>query len=278
MLAPSDGCHRHPGERMLGGTRPHNERVWLPMPRRPHIATALVLVAAAGLASSALAGVPASAAVPEPAPVLAVSNLSPRVGEVVTISNAGTCPFGSCSDNLKWFPVPMAGPHLGTQIGTFRFPATSVAYSWSSAGDKNIVLTSTDGQSRLCCSASTSMVITVRPRVRPAISVSDVVVTEANSPSTAVFMVSLSVPARVPVSVHYATADSSAKAPGDYTARAGTVSFAVGEQTKKVPVTVVGDRVFELAETFLLNLTTPVGATIADGQGVAKIKNDDPAP
>ena len=509
------------------------------------IITAL-MVAASGLPEVVA---PAWAAAAKPAPVLAISNTSPRVGEVVTISNTGTCDFGSCNDNLKWFPIPMAGSHFGTQIGTFMFPATAVPYSWGSPGYKQIILTSSDGQSRLCCSGSTSFVITVLPTtpaaptmisaapgnasarvafaapssdggsavtgytvtaspsgasasgatspvtvsglsngtaytftvhamnvagssgesaasnavtpvpvsdppiigsatggnasasvafsvplsdggsaitgytvtaspggasvsgatspitlsglsngtaytftvhatngagdsfesaasnavtpattpdaptigsaapgntyafvsfaapsfdggskitgytvtaspgavsapgttspitvgglsngiaytftvhatnaagnsiesaasntvtpvapILPDIAVSDAKVTETNSPSVAVFTVSLSVPAGGPVSVNYSTSDSTAKAPGDYAATTGTISFAVGEQTKNVAVTVVGDSLYEVSERFFLNLSNPTGATITDDKGNGTIRNDDPAP
>lgn len=154
------------------------------MSRRPRVSTVLVgLVLTMAMTVAGSVGIPASAIATEPAPVLAISNASPRAGEVVTISNTGTCAFGSCTDNLKWFPIPMAGSHLGTQIGTVQFPAT-VAYSWASPGDKTIILTSTDGQSRLCCSGSTSMTITVLPAI-PASPASDRTVKEPDNPSTA---------------------------------------------------------------------------------------------
>jgi hypothetical protein len=40
-------------------------------------------------------------------------------------------------------------------------------------------------------------------------------------------------------------------------------------------VSVTGDIALEPAETFLMNLSTPVNASIGDGQGVATIANDD---
>ena len=53
------------------------------------------------------------------------------------------------------------------------------------------------------------------------IAVSDVKVNETNGPSEVAFTVSLSEPAGELVSVDYATADSTAPAPTDYTARGG---------------------------------------------------------
>jgi len=55
----------------------------------------------------------------------------------------------------------------------------------------------------------------------------------------------------------------------------GTVSFAVGEASKTVSVAVKGDTAVEPNETFSVVLSSPVQATIIDGTGVATIVNDD---
>src|SRR5438128_6033450 len=56
------------------------------------------------------------------------------------------------------------------------------------------------------------------------------------------------------------------------------VTFAPGTTSQTVTVTVNGDTKFEPDETFFVNLTLPVNATIADGQGVGTIQNDDTQP
>jgi hypothetical protein len=116
----------------------------------------------------------------------------------------------------------------------------------------------------------------------PAVSVSDVVVTEGNSgTATATFTVSLSsaVPAGGQVQVTFATADGTALAGSDYVALPPTtLTFTAGQTSKTVTVTVKGDTVVEPNETFLMNLTNPVGATLADSQGQGTIVNDDGSP
>ena len=90
------------------------------------------------------------------------------------------------------------------------------------------------------------------------------------------FTVSLSGPSSVPVTVDFATADGSATAgSGDYDSAAGTLTFAPGETSKEVTVTVNGDAIDEADEQFFLNLSNEVGATIDDGQGAGVIQNDD---
>jgi hypothetical protein len=90
-----------------------------------------------------------------------------------------------------------------------------------------------------------------------------------------IFTVTLSPARSSPVTVNYATANGTATAPSDYTAKNGTLTFAPGETSKPVSVSVNGDRVVEPNETFTVNLSSPSGATLSDGQGVGTILNDD---
>jgi hypothetical protein len=79
--------------------------------------------------------------------------------------------------------------------------------------------------------------------------------------------------------VNYATADGTATtADGDYFATSGTVAIAPGSTSTTLTVTVRGDKRQEANETFVVNLSSPSGAAIADGQGVGTILNDDAAP
>jgi hypothetical protein len=114
----------------------------------------------------------------------------------------------------------------------------------------------------------------------PAISVSDVTVTEGNAGSTAAaFMVRLSAASGLPVTVQVGTADGTATEPADYTAISPTtMTFNPGETSKTMTVQVQGDTLDEADETFAVNLSGPTNATIADGQGVGTIADDDAAP
>ncbi|HYX28378.1 MAG TPA: Calx-beta domain-containing protein [Pyrinomonadaceae bacterium] len=114
---------------------------------------------------------------------------------------------------------------------------------------------------------------------QPSISINDVAVAEGDNGTTpATFTVSLSSASGFPVTVNYTTADNTANAGSDYQAASGTVTFNAGETSKQIIVLVNGDTDFEQNETFFVNLSSPVNATIADGQGVGTINNDDPLP
>lgn len=112
------------------------------------------------------------------------------------------------------------------------------------------------------------------------LAVNDVTVTEGTggAPTPATFTVSLlGGPSPTPITVNVATANGTATAPADYTAIPSTpVTFAPGETSKPVTVSVVPDAVDELNETFTLNLSSPsAGVSIVDGQGVGTIIDDD---
>ncbi len=113
----------------------------------------------------------------------------------------------------------------------------------------------------------------------PTLSIADASITEGNSGTKLMNLtVTLSAPATGPVTVGYATANGTAMAGSDYTAKSGTLSFAAGETSKTIQVSITGDATNEANESFKVNLTNPAGAVIADGEAIATITNDDAAP
>jgi probable HAF family extracellular repeat protein len=111
----------------------------------------------------------------------------------------------------------------------------------------------------------------------PEIRISDAFCQEGNAGTTSVgFYVDLSGASAQPVTVAYSTANGTATSEGDYRAASGTLTFAPGETSKTITVAVNGDRLPEPNETFVVNLSSPTNATIADGQGVGTIVDDEP--
>jgi len=113
------------------------------------------------------------------------------------------------------------------------------------------------------------------------IAINDVSIPEGNSATTSfTFTVSLSSPAAEGgVSFDIATADNTAIAPGDYTAKTLTSqTIPAGSSSYSFTVLVNGDGTTEANETFFVNITNVTGATIGDGQGTGTIINDDCSP
>lgn len=77
------------------------------------------------------------------------------------------------------------------------------------------------------------------------------------------------------VSVSYATANGSAAAGSDYQATTGVLTLTPGVVSGGITVSVLGDSIDEVDETFTINLSNPVNVTIAGSQGVGTIDDDD---
>jgi GH18 family chitinase len=110
----------------------------------------------------------------------------------------------------------------------------------------------------------------------PSVSIGDASVTEGDGgTSNVVFTATLSAPTPQTVSVTYATANGTAIAGSDYAATAGNMTFAPGTTSQVLAVAVTGDTLGEPSETFVVNLSSPVNATIGRAQGTGTIVNDD---
>jgi Ca2+-binding RTX toxin-like protein len=113
------------------------------------------------------------------------------------------------------------------------------------------------------------------PPVVGDISIDNVTILEGDS-GTQTMIFTISRTGTAAFSVDFATANGSASAGSDYNATSGTVSFANGQLSQTVSVTINGDVGFELNETLFVNLANATnGGVIVDGQGLGTITNDD---
>ena len=92
------------------------------------------------------------------------------------------------------------------------------------------------------------------------------------------FTVSLSAASGKTVMVDYSMTPGSASVPGDVQDASGQLTFAPGDTSKTITVSVVGDLLDEPDESFSLTLTDPVNASITTGTGVGTILDDDDPP
>ena len=111
----------------------------------------------------------------------------------------------------------------------------------------------------------------------PLFEIDDVSITEGNSGTQILsFTVTRSGDTTSAVTIDYATADNTATTgDDDYENTSGTLSFAAGETTKTVSVTINGDTPPEGDDTFYVNLSNASSGTISDSQGIGTIINDD---
>ena len=110
-----------------------------------------------------------------------------------------------------------------------------------------------------------------------ALSVADARVREAED-ALLVFEVTLDRARHAAVTVDYVTSDVTARAGEDYTSASGTLTFATGERSKTVEVTVLDDAHDEGEETLTLTLSNPSGAYLADATATGTIENSDHMP
>ncbi|WP_156507753.1 retention module-containing protein, partial [Halioglobus sp. HI00S01] len=103
----------------------------------------------------------------------------------------------------------------------------------------------------------------------PEISIGDDVVIEGG---TAQVVVSIDKPWDEPISVAFETEDDTATViGGDYDPETATITFAPGVTELVILVSTNEDNIREGSEFFNVNLSDPVNATIADGEGVVEI-------
>ncbi len=84
--------------------------------------------------------------------------------------------------------------------------------------------------------------------------------------SLAAFSVSLNVASTSPVTVNYSTANGTGLAGINYVATSGTLTIPAGLTSQTILVQTLDDGIVYPNKTFIVNLTNPVGGTIARGQ------------
>ncbi len=199
-------------------------------------------------------------------------------GTTVTWRRSGSSPevqrvtFEQSLDGVTWITLGTATRIAGGwQRGGLLIPTGVPVYvrarGFANAGRQNGSVSVYESVRRVFLSPAV---------ILPSLRINDASKAEGNAGTTAfTFTVTLSSPRVSNVTVNYATVNGSATAGSDYTAVSGTVTFTPGQTSKTVTVNVLGNTTVEPNETFVVNLSGAVGATIADGQGVGTILNDD---
>ena len=197
--------------------------------------------------------------------------MSGTTGKVALVTNQTTIGAVSC-------PTVHDFVGYGTAANCFETAPTATLSNTTAAIRAAGGATDTDNNSADFANAAPSP----RNSGGRSLTINDVSGNESNSGSAGLmFTVSLSAPAGPGgVTFDWATADGTATvADSDYSATTfiGDEILA-GNSSTTFSIPVTGDTTPEADETFLVNITNVTGATIADGQGVGTILNDDGAP
>jgi hypothetical protein len=205
-------------------------------------------------------------------------------GTTGVLDFAGTIAAGT-SDGADF----VGGVQPTSFSGSIAAGATSATVTVSIAGDTvieadeafQLTLTSVSNQSGISASIGSNATATgtITNDDTPILSINDVSLSEGNGGTTTyTFTVSLDRPAPDGgVTFDIGTANGTATtADGDYVERTLTSqTIPAGSTSYTFEVTVNGDAAPEPAETFFVNVTNVVNATVADGQGQGTIVNDD---
>ena len=193
-------------------------------------------------------------------------SLSPASSELVTVAYAtqdGTAVAGSdytaTSGTLRFEPGETI---QNIQVATLRdaIAEPSESFTVELSDPVGTAITNSTGVGTIAADAT------------PALSITDAVPVAEGGGAT--FMVSLSPASSELVTVTYATQDGTAVAGSDYTAASGTLQFDPGMTSHTIRVAVLNDTAVEPTETFAVELSDPVRATLADGTGVGTITDD----
>lgn len=181
--------------------------------------------------------------------------------------------------NTRLDPVMSGSVPVGTSFIIVQKDSAGVTSSrFTSTGgvvlNEGALVTTTAGVFRLSYQGGSGNDITLTSAA-PVISISTnpAGVTEGQVMS---FTISLSFAASSNVSVNFATGNSQASAPGDFTAQSGTLVFTPGQTGKTVNIQTFDDSISEYSESLRLDLSNPVNATLAASTsgGIPLIDND----
>lgn len=96
--------------------------------------------------------------------------------------------------------------------------------------------------------------------------------------TSVVFNVTLSNPSYQTITVAYSASGVTATSGDDYDHVQGLLTFNPNETGKTITVTTNNDEMYELTETFQMNLSSETNATLSDGQGIGTITDNDTQP
>ena len=175
----------------------------------------------------------------------------------------------------------VAGSDYTATSGTLTFNAgvTSRTFTVPIAADTEsestetfaVTLSNPTGGSQILRNTATGSIID-----DDGLAIGNVTITEGSGGGTVTATATVTLTASAStVTVDWATVDGTAEAGSDYAAASGSLTFAPGETSKTIDITVAADDLWEANEAFRIVLANAVGAQIVDRSGTVTIGNDD---
>lgn len=226
---------------------------------------------------------PVSLTGPAPTQVNGFVSAIPLTGSGFNAATAGNA-CGAGVDFIRQTNVPFSIAQ-GASSGTITVLICGDA---AVEPDQHIFVSLTGVTGAQCLEGTCNAVGTIRDDDGPpSVAINNISVSELLSGTrTASFTVSLSHPTQGDVSVNFATRNGTARGAAscapfitggtpDYIAKTGTVTIPSGALSNTVGISICGDSITESDETFFVDLSAPVPATvtIADATGQGTIRN-----
>ncbi|MDY7050016.1 MAG: Calx-beta domain-containing protein, partial [Microcystis panniformis WG22] len=104
------------------------------------------------------------------------------------------------------------------------------------------------------------------------LSINNITVVEGQD-SNAILTVTVNNPNPQQISVNYTTAPVNATANVDYTSKTGTITIAANTSTATISIPILNDNLNEANETFAINLSNPINATLTNNKGIVTISD-----
>ncbi|WP_272481065.1 beta strand repeat-containing protein, partial [Microcystis aeruginosa] len=104
------------------------------------------------------------------------------------------------------------------------------------------------------------------------LSINNITVVEGKD-NNAILTVTVNNPNPQPITVNYTTAPINATANVDYTSKTGTITIAPNTSTATITIPILNDNLNEANETFAINLSNPVNATLTNNKGIVTISD-----
>ena len=205
--------------------------------------------------------------------------LSGKSSETVTLSVAATAGTNTQAADFTLSATNTLTIAAGSTASAGTVTITA-AHDTQDEPDQQVSVTATvSGSSGVAAPTATTLTI-ADDDAPPALAIDSPSVAEGASGTTATltFAVTLSAASGRPVSVAYADAGTGTATSGtDYDAiAAGTLAFAAGETRKTVTVTITGDDDEEGDETVVVQLSSPVNATVGTAVGTGTVTDQPP--